>query len=124
MDPKASLIKQPWAWALIAFLVSGIATMALWTRHMSRSTPTANAERAERAAETLGKVPPFSLSERGGKKFGSADLAGKVWIADFIYTNCTDTCPLQSAEMKRLQERFSGAPDMRLVSITVDPKRD
>ena len=124
MDPKVPLIKQPWAWALVAFLVAGVTTMALWTRHMSRYTSAARAERPREELERFGKVPSFSLTERSGKKFDSGDLAGKVWIADFIYTNCTDTCPLQSAEMKRLQDRFSDAPDLRLVSITVDPKRD
>ena len=124
MDPRAPLIKQPWAWALVAFLVAGVATMALWTRQISRATPVANAERPRDALESFGKVPAFSLTERSGKKIQAGDLAGKVWIADFIYTNCTDTCPLQTAEMKRLQDRFESAPDLRLVSITVDPKRD
>jgi protein SCO1 len=124
MEPKASLIKQPWAWALVAFLVAGVTTMALWTRHMSGHAPAASAEPPRDALDRFGKVPAFSLTERSGKKFDSGDLAGKVWIADFIYTNCTDTCPLQSAEMKRFQDRFSDAPDFRLVSITVDPRRD
>lgn len=124
MDPRISLIKQPWAWALVAFLVAGVVTMALWTRHMSRDTPVANAERVRERLESFGNVPPFSLTERSGKKIQASDLAGKVWIADFIYTHCTDTCPLQSAEMKRLQDRFAKAADLRLVSITVDPKRD
>jgi protein SCO1 len=124
MEPRISLIKQPWAWALVAFLAAGVLTMALWTRQMSRYTPIANAERPRADFESFGSVPPFSLTERSGKKIQASDLAGKVWIADFIYTNCTDTCPLQSAEMKRLQDRFAETPDLRLVSITVDPKRD
>ena len=53
-----------------------------------------------------------------------ADLRGKVWIANFIYTHCTDTCPLQSAQMARLQEELKTEPDFRLVSITVDPEQD
>ena len=44
-------------------------------------------------------VPDFSLIERSGKKVSLADLRGKIWIADFIYTHCTDTCPLQTADM-------------------------
>jgi protein SCO1/2 len=39
-------------------------------------------------------VPEFSFVERNGKRTSLAALRGKVWIADFIYTNCTDTCPL------------------------------
>jgi protein SCO1/2 len=124
MDPKASLIKQPWAWALVAFSVAGVATMALWTRQMGRSAPVARADRPGDGLESFGRVPAFSLTERSGKKIQASDLADNVWIVDFIYTNCTDTCPLQSAEMKRFQDRFAGTPDLKLVSITVDPKRD
>jgi protein SCO1/2 len=41
-----------------------------------------------------GSVPEFSFVERNAKRTGLAALRGKVWIANFIYTNCTDTCPL------------------------------
>jgi protein SCO1/2 len=69
-------------------------------------------------------VPDFSLAERNGKTVTLADLRGKLWIADFIYTSCTDTCPLQSAEMAKLQERWGSQPDLKLVSFSVDPERD
>ena len=72
----------------------------------------------------LGKVPEFSLTERSGKNIGLGALRGKIWVADFIYTSCTDTCPLQTAEMAKLQEQWSGRPELKLVSFTVDPARD
>ncbi len=118
------MMKQPWAWALVAFLVAGITTMALWTRRAAVTSPSSSAARVAEGLQSFGKVPPFSLTERSGAAVQARDLTGKVWIADFIYTNCTDTCPLQSAEMKRLQDRFAGEPDFRLVSFSVDPKRD
>ncbi len=71
-----------------------------------------------------GLAPAFSLIERSGRRVEASDLRGMVWIATFIYTHCTDTCPLQSARMARLQADLGGAPDLRLVSITVDPARD
>ena len=71
-----------------------------------------------------GEVPEFSLTERSGKSVGLGALRGKIWIADFIYTSCTDTCPLQTAEMAKLQEHWRARPEIRLVSITVDPARD
>jgi cytochrome oxidase Cu insertion factor (SCO1/SenC/PrrC family) len=74
--------------------------------------------------EVFGTVPDFSLIERSGRRVGLADLAGKVWIANFIYTHCPDTCPLQSAQMTKLQTDFAAERDLLLVSITVDPERD
>ncbi len=72
----------------------------------------------------FGNVPEFSLVERSGKTVTLSELRGKVWIADFIYTSCTDTCPLQSAAMAKLQEHWSGQDGLRLVSFSVDPARD
>ena len=82
---------------------------------------------AEGTVETLadyGLVPDFRLTERGGSTVTLADLRGKVWVANFIYTECTETCPLQSLQVQRLQEEFAGARDLRFVSITVDPSHD
>ncbi len=74
--------------------------------------------------DVYGEVPDFALMERSGRRVTRADLLGKVWIATFIYTQCTETCPLQSAQVARLQAEFAGEEALRLVSITVDPERD
>ena len=72
----------------------------------------------------FGAVPDFTLTERDGREIALSDLKGKVWIVNFIYTNCPDTCPIQSAQMRQIQEDFQHEKDLRLVSITVDPTRD
>ena len=73
---------------------------------------------------SYGKVPNFTFTERSGRTVSLADLRNKVWIADFIYTTCTDTCPLQSAEMTKLQKQFADIDALRLVSFSVDPTKD
>jgi protein SCO1 len=70
-----------------------------------------------------GEVPDFTLMDRSGRTVARADLLGHVWLANFVYTQCTETCPLQSAVVARLQREF-GQPELRFVSITVDPERD
>jgi protein SCO1/2 len=71
-----------------------------------------------------GAVPEFSLIERSGKAITLANLRGMIWVADFIYTTCTDTCPLQTAEMGKLQEGWKDNPGLKLVSFSVDPEKD
>ena len=75
-------------------------------------------------AKQYGSVPEFTLTERDGSVVGLPQLRGKIWVADFIYTTCTDTCPLQSAMMAKLQHQYATKPDFQLVSFTVDPERD
>lgn len=69
-------------------------------------------------------VPDFRLVERGGAPIGRADLLGKVWIADFIFTGCSDQCPRMSERMGRVARALEGEPDVRLVSFSLDPQRD
>lgn len=78
-----------------------------------------------RALPVLGTLPPFSLTERAGRSVSAADLAGQVWIADFIFTRCPDICPALTAQMARLQTTLPPASDpVRLVSFSVDPAHD
>jgi protein SCO1/2 len=74
--------------------------------------------------QRYGSVPQFSLVERSGKATSLADLRGSIWIADFIYTTCQDTCPMQTAEMAQLQEQWKDRVGLKLVSFSVDPEKD
>ena len=67
-------------------------------------------------------LPDFSLTDQTGKPVTLHDLAGKVWVADFIFTNCGSTCPLMTEKMRKLQEALP--QNIHLVSFTVDPTRD
>ena len=81
---------------------------------------------APAALPVLGSLPDFRLQERNGGTVGLDDLQGSVWIADFIFTRCSGTCPLLSAQMARLHEKLGigTEPGLRLVSFTVDPAHD
>jgi protein SCO1 len=95
-----------------------------WLKFAARSGLTSWDPKPPTGLDTYGSVPEFSLIERSGKPITLADLRGAIWIADFIYTTCTDTCPLQSAEMARLQEQWKDKAGLKLVSFTVDPEKD
>lgn len=70
-----------------------------------------------------GQTPEFELTERSGRTVSSTELAGKVWVADFIFTTCAGPCPLMSTHMAALQ-RATADLDVPLVSFTVDPEKD
>ncbi|HZV06307.1 MAG TPA: DUF420 domain-containing protein [Gemmataceae bacterium] len=74
--------------------------------------------------DNLDAVGDFSLTERSGRTIGKADLLGKIWIASFEFTRCTQGCPQISATMEKLQADLARYPDVRLVTFTVDPKHD
>jgi cytochrome oxidase Cu insertion factor (SCO1/SenC/PrrC family) len=74
--------------------------------------------------DDFGPVGEFSLTERSGRTVTNANLAGKVWIASFVFTRCTGPCPQVSGSVARLQDAFRDEPDVRLVTFTVDPEHD
>lgn len=73
-------------------------------------------------------APDFALVDQLGDTVRTSDLRGKIWVASFIFTNCTGVCPLISARMATLRDRLRNegllGESVRLVSITVDPERD
>lgn len=75
----------------------------------------------------LATVPAFALQDQDDKSFTLDDLAGKVWIATFIFTRCSGTCPRQTSVFYTFQEELhkrASWRDLRLVSMTVDPEYD
>ena len=78
---------------------------------------------ARRALPDYGTVPPFQLTNQDGKPFSSSQLAGKIWIADFVFTSCRGPCPIISTRMSELQKPLRDS-DVHLISFTVDPDTD
>lgn len=91
--------------------------LLIWLRQLE-----VNALR-QRTVFSYGNVPEFTLINQDGKDFGLADLRGKIWIADFIYTTCPGPCPMISNRMSELQKPLEKT-DVHLVSFTVDPAKD
>lgn len=114
------------------FMVLGLAVIglgivlgtALWLRLAPHTQLGSGSVDSADGLNQYGSVPDFTLTERNGSPVSLAQLRGKIWIADFIYTTCTDTCPLQTAMMAKLQQEYAGKPDVQFVSFTVDPERD
>lgn len=70
-----------------------------------------------------GIVPPFQLIDQSGEPYGSQQLLGKIWIADFVYSTCPGPCPMISSRMSETQKPLRDT-DVKLVSFSVDPQRD
>lgn len=73
----------------------------------------------------LGVVPEFSFTSQTGETVTRDDLAGQVWVANFIFTRCEGPCPVMTSRMRELQSAIEGkGGDVTLVSVTVDPEYD
>ena len=66
----------------------------------------------------------FNLVERSGRPVGLAELAGKYLVVDFVFTGCSLSCRAVNDRMEEIQRLVARASDVRLVSLTVDPRGD
>ncbi len=68
-------------------------------------------------------APQFSFPDQDNETITTQSLKGKVWIADFIFTHCGNTCPRMTAQRVELQKKITD-PRVMFLSISVDPERD
>jgi protein SCO1/2 len=66
----------------------------------------------------------FSLTDRTGRNVARPELDGKILVVDFLYTGCSLTCPAVNRCMAQIQQLTKNQPDVRLISLTVDPRDD
>ncbi len=104
-------------WVALGGIIIVIAGINLWSVFDMKSELSPEPEIVE------ARVPDFRLTNQQGQPLSLSDMAGKIWIADFIFTNCPTICPAMTQEMARLQSEFVTDP-VYFVSFSVDPERD
>ncbi len=100
---------------LLAFL--GVQAYQQW----DNSLPVINPDGTEEKPHT---IPEFSFTNQAGKTVTLDDLKGKIFVANFFFTSCPSTCPPMMEQLTRVQDQFRDNPEFRIISHTVDPKRD
>jgi len=72
--------------------------------------------------------PNVELTDHNGKKHRFFDdlIKDKVVAINFIYTSCPDSCPLETAQLIRVQDIIGDrlGQDVYFYSISIDPKTD
>lgn len=71
------------------------------------------------------KLALFKAPTAEGKRLTAEDLRGKIVALYFGYTHCPDICPTTLAKLQAVVQRLGeAADDLRVIFVTVDPKRD
>ena len=109
---KGSRPLQVIVWGLLAIVLLAVVAAFL----------SANSKRSR--LSRYGKVQAFSLTNQLGATTTLADLKGKVWVADVIFTRCAGPCPKMTEQMSKLQQAFSADAPLRFVTLTTDPEHD
>ena len=66
----------------------------------------------------------FSFVSQTGDTITQDSLADKIWVVQTFFTNCKMNCPKLDVAFKSVQEYYGSDPDVKLVSLSIDPERD
>ena len=70
---------------------------------------------------TYASLPEFELVDQDGQALHRADLLGRPWVVDFIFTSCAGACVPMTSKLTDLQKEDLG---VSYLSISIDPERD
>src|SRR4051794_27717391 len=75
-----------------------------------------------------GYIPNLPVQNQNAETLHFYDdlIKGKIVVISFIYTSCTDICPLTTARLTQLEDKLGElmAHDIFFISMTVDPEHD
>jgi protein SCO1/2 len=69
-------------------------------------------------------IAPFTLVNQNGDTITEKNFAGKIYVADFIFTSCGGICPSMTSNMRKVQEAFKDDGSVLLLSHSVTPELD
>ena len=115
---KAPLSGSALAWKATLILIPVLTAITLFFLRQMQVTRLAN-----HTLPNNGVVPHFQLTDQNGESYGSEQLRGKIWIADFVYSTCPGPCPMISSRMSETQKPLRDT-DVELISFSVDPEHD
>ena len=70
------------------------------------------------------RIADFSFVNQLGDTITNADVAGKIYVADFFFTSCPTICPIMKKEMLRVYEQYGDNPDFKILSHSLDAAYD
>ena len=70
------------------------------------------------------KIPPFEFLDQDSSQVDNSTLQPFLYIADFFFMSCPSICPKVKKQMLRIYDRYEDNDKIKLVSFTIDPKRD
>ncbi len=69
-------------------------------------------------------IGSFSLLNSDSTIVTEKLIEGKIFVADFFFTNCSSICPKMSGQLMRVQYEYKEDSSVVILSHTVDPEHD
>ena len=113
-------------WLALMMIVMGSIGLALGWRASQAGKSGSSSEPDYRQVPSSASakwLKSFTLTERSGKKVGTEDLKGKVYVTNFIFSTCPGPCLTQNKKFEEVQLQY-GEKEVQFLSISCDPEVD
>lgn len=122
-DPHHSALHLHWILLLVTCLLASKVLLA-----HELVVPPADAAQASATPWGSDYFPNTALTNQDGQPVHFFDdlIKGKVVVINFIFTSCTDSCPLETARLRQVQKLLGErvGKDVFFYSISIDPDTD
>jgi len=69
-------------------------------------------------------IASFNLINQNGDSISDRLFNGKIYVADFFFTTCTNICPIMTGQLKRVYDEYKGDSSVMFLSHTSLPESD
>lgn len=70
------------------------------------------------------RIGDFSFKNQNNESVGLDEVKGNVFVAEYFFTTCGTICPRMTEQMTRVQKKFRGQDNFKILSFTVNPEID
>jgi protein SCO1/2 len=121
-------VHRPRRLLTIAPLAVGALTLGLLVSACGGGSSTGSAVTLPRVAGAdavpARDAPPIELTDQYGKRVDLARLKGRPVLVAFLYTHCTDLCPIVAGKLHTAYAHLKKAERPLFLAVSVDPARD
>ncbi len=69
-------------------------------------------------------VQSFSFTDQDGQTVTREQMRGKIYVAEYFFTTCTNICPVMNKNMEKVYTKYKNTPNFLILSHTSDPDYD
>lgn len=70
------------------------------------------------------RIGSFSFKNQYNEDISLDNVKGKIFVAEYFFTTCGTICPRMTEQMTRVQDKFRGNKELKILSFTVNPAHD
>lgn len=107
-------------WSLILLILLGSCNF----NKTENELPYLGEQTSENGNPKYHTIRDFEYLDQDSNVINNKILSDYIYVADFFFTSCPSICPKVKRQMLRIYKEFENDDRVKLISFSLDPKRD